>query len=98
MLKLIKSIISDLPDKIENTQYCNLSKEQASLYKSITADLLKEVEEAEGINRRGIILKTAYHTETGMQPSGAIFKKQGRPEAGAIGQDAFITAIIRNHL
>jgi len=56
-VKTDKSIISDLPEKIENNQYCNLSKEQASLYKSMTTDLLKEVEEAEGINRRGLILK-----------------------------------------
>ncbi|MEO6584560.1 MAG: SNF2-related protein, partial [Ferruginibacter sp.] len=56
-VKTDKSIISDLPDKIENNQYCNLSKEQASLYKSITEDILKEVEDAEGISRRGLILK-----------------------------------------
>ncbi|MDP3666928.1 MAG: DEAD/DEAH box helicase [Sediminibacterium sp.] len=56
-VKTDKSIISDLPEKVENNQYCNLSKEQASLYKSMTTDLLKEVEEAEGINRRGLILK-----------------------------------------
>lgn len=56
-VKTDKSIISDLPDKIENNQYCNLSKEQASLYKSITTDLLKQVEGAEGINRRGLVLK-----------------------------------------
>ncbi len=56
-VKTDKTIISDLPDKIENNQYCNLSKEQASLYKNITIDLLKEIEEAEGINRRGLVLK-----------------------------------------
>lgn len=56
-LKTDKTIISDLPDKIENNQYCNLSKEQASLYKSVTEDVLKEVEGADGINRRGLILK-----------------------------------------
>ena len=56
-VKSDKSIISDLPDKIENNQYCNLSKEQASLYQSITTDMMKEVEEAEGFNRRGLILK-----------------------------------------
>ena len=56
-VKTDKSIISDLPEKIENNQYCNLSKEQASLYKSITHELLQQVEEAEGISRRGLILK-----------------------------------------
>ncbi|MEJ7830718.1 MAG: DEAD/DEAH box helicase, partial [Segetibacter sp.] len=56
-VKTDKVVISDLPDKIENNQFCNLSKEQAALYKSITHDLMQEVENAEGINRRGIILK-----------------------------------------
>lgn len=56
-VKTDKSIISDLPDKIENNQICNLTKEQAALYKSITHDLMQEIESAEGINRRGIVLK-----------------------------------------
>lgn len=56
-VKTDKTIISDLPDKIENNQICNLTKEQAALYKGITQDLMKEIENTEGINRRGIILK-----------------------------------------
>ena len=56
-VKSDKSIISDLPDKIENNQYCNLGKEQASLYKTITTEMLKEVKSAEGISRKGLILK-----------------------------------------
>ena len=56
-VKTDKAIISDLPDKIENNQICNLTKEQAALYKSITHDLMQEIESAEGINRRGIVLK-----------------------------------------
>lgn len=56
-VKTDKSIINDLPDKIENNQYCYLSKEQASLYKSVTEELMSAVEQAEGIDRRGIILK-----------------------------------------
>lgn len=56
-VKTDKTVISDLPDKIENDQVCNLTKEQAALYKSITQDLMQEVENAEGINRRGIVLK-----------------------------------------
>ena len=56
-IKTDKTIISDLPDKIENNQICSLTKEQAALYKSVTHDLMNDVENAEGINRRGIILK-----------------------------------------
>lgn len=56
-VKTDKAVISDLPEKIENNLFGNLTKEQAALYKSITHDLMQEVEKAEGINRRGIILK-----------------------------------------
>ncbi len=56
-VKTDKAVISDLPDKVENNQICNLSKEQAALYKSITHDLMLEIQNAEGINRRGIVLK-----------------------------------------
>jgi len=56
-VKTDKSIISDLPEKIENNQYCNLSKEQAALYKNLTTDLLAEMESSDGIERKGLILK-----------------------------------------
>ncbi len=52
-----KNIISDLPDKIENNQYCNLTKEQGALYQNITRDLMVQIENSEGINRRGLVLK-----------------------------------------
>ncbi len=56
-VKTDKKIISDLPDKIENNQYCHLSREQAALYQSVTRDLMKSVEKADGIERRGLVLK-----------------------------------------
>ena len=56
-IKTDKSIITDLPEKIENNQLCNLSKEQTALYNSVTKDLMNEVESAEGMNRRGLVLK-----------------------------------------
>ena len=57
-LKTDRSIIADLPDKMEMKVFCTLTEEQASLY----AAVLKEVEEglasAEGIERKGMILAT----------------------------------------
>ena len=55
-LKTDKSIISDLPDKIEMKQYCTLTREQASLYKAVVDELQERIEMAEGIDRRGLIL------------------------------------------
>jgi SNF2 family DNA or RNA helicase len=56
-LKTDKSIISDLPDKIENNHYCSLSKEQAAIYQNVVNNALKEIEQLDGIERRGMVLK-----------------------------------------
>ncbi len=61
ILRRVKSdptIIKDLPDKVENKQYCNLSREQASLYEAVVRDVAKQLEEAEGIQRQGLMLST----------------------------------------
>ncbi|MEI6757877.1 MAG: DEAD/DEAH box helicase [Chlorobium sp.] len=55
-MKTDRSIISDLPDKIEMKEYCSLTKEQASLYKAVVEDLQEKIESAEGIDRRGLVL------------------------------------------
>jgi len=57
-LKSDKSIIDDLPDKVEQKVYCNLTKEQASLYQAVVEDVENRIEEAEGMDRRGLILST----------------------------------------
>ncbi|HET7627259.1 MAG TPA: DEAD/DEAH box helicase [Bacillales bacterium] len=51
-----RSVIRDLPDKIEHKQYCYLSEEQASLYQSIVNDLTEKMQNARGIERKGLIL------------------------------------------
>src|SRR5690348_2152539 len=58
-LKTDKSIISDLPDKLEMKVWCNLTAEQASLYEATVTDMLARIEAAEeGIERRGLVLAT----------------------------------------
>ncbi|MDP3361813.1 MAG: DEAD/DEAH box helicase, partial [Methylobacter sp.] len=57
-LKTDKAIIKDLPDKIDNKIYCNLSKEQAALYEVVVNDVVAQLEEAEGIQRQGLMLST----------------------------------------
>ncbi|MEI6533506.1 MAG: DEAD/DEAH box helicase [Candidatus Roizmanbacteria bacterium] len=56
-LKSDKTIIQDLPEKIEIDQFPQLSKEQAILYQSVLDTIMKDVEKADGIERRGLILK-----------------------------------------
>lgn len=55
-LKTDSSIISDLPEKLEMEVLCNLTAEQASLYRAIVDDMLARIESSDGIERRGLVL------------------------------------------
>ena len=55
-LKSDRSIITDLPDKIETVDGCPLTREQVSLYQSVVDDLLARADEADGMERRGLVL------------------------------------------
>jgi SNF2 family DNA or RNA helicase len=55
-LKTDKTIIRDLPDKLEMKVFCNLTKEQASLYAAVGREAESVIEGADGIKRRGLIL------------------------------------------
>lgn len=57
-LKTDPTVIQDLPDKLEMTTYCTLTAEQATLYQAVVEDSLQQVEESEGIERRGLVLST----------------------------------------
>jgi hypothetical protein len=57
-LKTDRSIISDLPEKLEMEVVCNLTAEQASLYQAIVDDMLAKIEASDGIERRGLVLAT----------------------------------------
>jgi SNF2 family DNA or RNA helicase len=58
-LKTDKTIISDLPDKLQMKVWCNLTAEQASLYQATVTDMLSRIEEAtDDISRRGLVLAT----------------------------------------
>jgi superfamily II DNA or RNA helicase len=57
-VKTDRSIISDLPEKLEMKDYCRLTKEQASLYASVLKDVEESLMESQGIQRQGLILAT----------------------------------------
>jgi hypothetical protein len=57
-LKTDKAIISDLPDKQEMKVFCTLTEEQASLYAAVLKDAETAMDQAQGIQRKGIILAT----------------------------------------
>ncbi|MBD2388705.1 DEAD/DEAH box helicase [Cylindrospermum sp. FACHB-282] len=55
-LKTDHTIIQDLPEKQEMTVFCGLSPEQATLYQQLVEESLAEIDSAEGLQRRGMIL------------------------------------------
>ncbi|GBF82327.1 DEAD/DEAH box helicase [Aphanothece sacrum] len=55
-LKTDKDIIQDLPEKQEMNVFCGLSAEQGKLYQELVDHSLQQIEESEGIQRRGLIL------------------------------------------
>lgn len=58
-LKTDKTIIADLPQKIETLDYVTLSKKQIVLYRKIVSDMEEKLMESEeGIQRKGIVLST----------------------------------------
>jgi SNF2 family DNA or RNA helicase len=55
-LKSDKAIIADLPDKLEMKVFCNLTREQASLYAAVVEEMEDKLTDVEGIQRKGLIL------------------------------------------
>lgn len=55
-LKTDRTIIQDLPDKQEMTVFCGLSAEQGRLYQKAVDEALANIDEADGVKRRGMIL------------------------------------------
>jgi superfamily II DNA or RNA helicase len=55
-MKTDKSIIADLPDKTEVKAFCLLSRKQAALYQQAVDDFSEQLENVDGIQRRGIVL------------------------------------------
>ena len=49
-------VITDLPEKVETKVYCTLTEEQATLYEAVVQDVMKQIEEEEGMQRRGLVL------------------------------------------
>ena len=55
-LKTDRKVIADLPDKTEVNAFCPLSRKQAALYQAAVDDLTRQIQSAEGIQRKGLIL------------------------------------------
>ncbi len=57
-VKTDKSIIADLPEKLETIDYAALSKKQVVLYRKTVEEMEERILNSEGIERRGVVLAT----------------------------------------
>ncbi len=57
-LKTDRTVISDLPDKMEMKTYCKLTREQALLYQDVMNGCFVDLEGRTKMERRGLILAT----------------------------------------
>jgi SNF2 family DNA or RNA helicase len=54
--RAMRSIISDLPEKLEMKVFASLTGEQGALYEQVVDDVERKIRDATGIERRGAIL------------------------------------------
>ena len=54
--KADRSLVPDLPDKVEQIAWASLTREQAVLYQSVVEQLMREVQQVGGMQRRGLVL------------------------------------------
>jgi SNF2 family DNA or RNA helicase len=52
-----EEVALNLPDKLEQKEYCPLTAEQASLYEQLIKDTFAEIESLSGIARKGLVLQ-----------------------------------------
>lgn len=55
-VKTDRTVIADLPDKFEMTVRSNLTAEQAGLYQAVVEDMMRRIDESEGMARKGAVL------------------------------------------
>ncbi|UQD53545.1 ATP-dependent helicase [Bacillus methanolicus] len=52
-----EEVALNLPDKLEQKEYCPLTAEQASLYEQLVRDTFAEIEKLSGFERKGLVLQ-----------------------------------------
>jgi SNF2 family DNA or RNA helicase len=85
-LKTDPNVITDLPPLVETKQQIPLTPEQASLYEQVVNDMLKRVDQAEGIRRRGLVLSALVKLKQ-ICNHPAHFLREGMPSSAPAAED-----------
>ncbi|RZN37192.1 MAG: DEAD/DEAH box helicase [Methanophagales archaeon ANME-1-THS] len=84
-VKTDPTIIQDLPEKMEMKVYYNLTREQASLYEAVVAEMLDKIAVSKGIERKGLVLATLMKLKQ-ICNHPALFLQDGSPLLGRSGK------------
>jgi uncharacterized Zn finger protein len=96
-IKTDKTIISDLPEKIEMDRYAQLTKEQAALYQEWIRRLEKQIAEADNLERLGLIFKLMMGLKQ-ICNHPALFLKTGSTKAELSGKGEILLELLKKIL
>ncbi|MFF1509840.1 DEAD/DEAH box helicase [Streptomyces sp. NPDC058326] len=75
-------IVPELPPKTESDHPVSLTREQASLYEAVVRETMARIEEAEGMARRGLVMKLLTSLKQICNHPAQYLKEQAPPGAG----------------
>ncbi|WP_338450173.1 DEAD/DEAH box helicase [Niallia oryzisoli] len=74
-----EDVALNLPDKLEQKEYCPLTAEQASLYEQLVKDTLAEIDKLSSFERKGLILQLLSRLKQ-LCNHPALYLKEERPK------------------
>ena len=90
-VKTDPDVISDLPEKFEQTVRANLTAEQAALYRAVVDDMMRRIRDKEGMARKGAVLaaltrlKQVCNHPAHYLSDGSPVLRRGRHRSGKLG-------------
>lgn len=97
-LKTDKSIIDDLPDKVETDEYARLSPAQAALYKGVVDKGLSDLDEAEGAIARQALLLGLFTSLKQICDHPRVYDKESPPLPALSGKCGLLLALLEEIL
>ncbi|MFG3318150.1 DEAD/DEAH box helicase [Streptomyces sp. NPDC048171] len=85
-------IVPELPPKTETDHPVPLTREQAALYEAVVRESMLAIEEAEGIGRRGLVLKLLTSLKQICDHPALFLKEEHPPGAAGVGGAARMAA------
>ncbi|GJQ28666.1 MAG: ATP-dependent helicase [Phycisphaerae bacterium] len=90
-LKSDPTVVADLPEKLESREFTHMTGEQAALYETCVKRTLGDVEHADGMQRRGLVLAALVRLKQICDHPSLVLKDQGDgtgklPDAGRSGK------------